>query len=322
MKNMKTLLASVVLTSAMAFQAHAATLKLAHALPTEHPVHKSLTWFAKEVTKETKIRVKVYPNGTLGDETNLLQMVQNGTIAFTKVSAAPLSTFAPDYNILSLPYLFKDKASYDKVLEGPIGDKILASSEKSGFIGLAFLDAGARSFYTDKPIKEPADLKGMKIRVQNSPISIDTMKALGATAVPLPYGELYSALQQGVVDGAENNIPSYYSSRHYEVKKFFSYDMHTMVPDVLVVSTSAWNSFTDEQKATIRNIAKETVEQQKNNWKAYVDKSLIDLKKQNVTFTDSDIPAFQEAVKPVYEKFKKENPDLADLLEEIQQAQQ
>ncbi|HBV77116.1 MULTISPECIES: TRAP transporter substrate-binding protein [Vibrio] len=321
MKNMKTLLASVVLTSAMTFQAQAATLKLAHALPTEHPVHKSLAWFADEVKKETKIRVKVYPNGTLGDETNLLQMVQNGTIAFTKVSAAPLSTFAADYNVLSLPYLFKDKASYDKVLEGPIGDKILASSEKSGFIGLAFLDAGARSFYTDKPIKEPSDLKGMKIRVQNSPISIDTMKALGATAVPLPYGELYSALQQGVVDGAENNIPSYYSSRHYEVKKFFSYDMHTMVPDVLVVSTATWNPLTDEQKATIRKIAKETVEQQKTNWKAYVDKSLIDLKKQNVTFTDSDIPAFQEAVKPVYEKFKKENPDLADLLEEIQQAQ-
>ncbi|MBD1577518.1 MULTISPECIES: TRAP transporter substrate-binding protein [Vibrio] len=321
MKNMKKLLMSVALVSAMAFQAQAATLKLAHALPTEHPVHKSLTWFAQQVKAETHIRVKVYPNGTLGDETNLLQMVQNGTIAFTKVSAAPLSTFAPDYNILSLPYLFKDKASYDKVLEGPIGDEILASSEKSGFIGLAFLDAGERSFYADKPIKEPSDLKGMKIRVQNSPISIDTMKALGATAVPLPYGELYSALQQGVVDGAENNIPSYYSSRHYEVKKYFSYDMHTMVPDVLVVSTTVWNNLTPDQQVAIRKVAKETVEQQKTNWNAYVDKSLTDLKAQKVNFVNSDIPAFQEAVKPVYEKFKKENPDLADMLNQIQDAQ-
>ncbi|MEA9391033.1 TRAP transporter substrate-binding protein [Acerihabitans sp. TG2] len=321
MKNMKKILVSVAFASAMAFQAQAETLKLAHALPTEHPVHKSLTWFADQVSKDPSIRVKVYPNGTLGDETNLLQMVQNGTIAFTKVSAAPLSTFAPDYNVLSLPYLFKDKASYDKVLEGPIGDEILASSEKSGFIGLAFLDAGARNFYASKAIKEPADLQGMKIRVQSSPISIDTMKALGATAVPLPYGELYSALQQGVVDGAENNIPSYYSSRHYEVKKFYSYDMHTMVPDVLVVSTAVWNKFTDQQKATIRKIAKETVEQQKTNWNAYVEKSLVNLKKQHVTFVDSDIPAFQEAVKPVYAKFRQENPGLSSLLDQIQNAQ-
>lgn len=321
MKNMKKLFLPVALVSAIAFQAQATTLKLAHALPTEHPVHKSLTWFAQHVKQEAKIRVKVYPNGTLGNETNLLQMVQNGTIAFTKVSAAPLSTFAPDYNILSLPYLFKDKASYDKVLEGPIGNEILASSEKSGFIGLAFLDAGARSFYTDKPIKEPIDLKGMKIRVQNSPISIDTMKALGATAVPLPYGELYSALQQGVVDGAENNIPSYYSSRHYEVKKFYSYDMHTMVPDVLVVSTAVWNKLTAEQQKAVRHVAKETVEQQKANWKAYVNKSLTDLKSQNVNFVNSDIPAFQKAVKPVYDKFKQENPDLAAVLTQIQDAQ-
>ncbi|MFV0576626.1 MAG: TRAP transporter substrate-binding protein [Vibrio sp.] len=322
MKFTKTLLASAVIVSALAGQAQAATLKLAHALPTEHPVHTSLAWFADHVSKEAKVRVKVYPNGTLGDETNLLQMVQNGTIAFTKVSAAPLSTFAPDYNVLSLPYLFKDKASYEKVLEGPIGDEILASSEKSGFIGLAFLDAGARSFYSKKPIKEPSDLKGMKIRVQSSPVTIDTMKALGATAVPLPYGELYSAMQQGVVDGAENNIPSYYSSRHFEVAPAFSYDMHTMVPDVLVVSTQTWNNLTPEQQTTIRKIAKESVEQQKVNWKNYVDESLVALKKANVTFTDSDIPAFQEAVKPVYEKFKKENPDLVDILGRIQAAQQ
>ncbi len=309
------------LISMVTLQVQASTLKLAHALPTEHPVHKSLTWFAQQVEAKTKLRIKMYPNGTLGDETNLLQMVQNGTIAFTKVSAAPLSTFAPDYNILSLPYLFKDKVSYNKILNGPIGDKILASSEKSGFIGLAFLDAGERSFYANKPIREPLDLNGMKIRVQNSPISIDTMKALGATAVPLPYGELYSALQQGVVDGAENNIPSYYSSRHYEVKKYYSYDMHTMVPDVLVVSTKIWNNLTQEQQATIRQVAKDTVQQQNINWNAYVEKSLTALKAHKVTFVNSDVSAFQDAVKPVYEKFKKENPDLVNMLNQIKNAQ-
>lgn len=320
-KMFKATLLTSILASTLTINVQAATLKLAHALPTEHPVHASLDWFAKELKKEANLRVKVYPNGTLGDETNLLQMVQNGTIAFTKVSAAPLTTFAPDYNVLALPYLFKDRASYDKVLEGPIGDEILASSKDSGFIGLAFLDAGARSFYTDKPIKEPSDLQGLKIRVQNSPISIDTMKALGATAVPLPYGELYSALQQGVVDGAENNIPSYYSSRHYEVEKFYSYDMHTMVPDVLVVSTATWDGLTEEQQKAIRKVAKETVEKQKVNWKNYVDSSLVELKKYNITFTNSDIPAFQKAVEPVYDKFRQENPELVSLLERIQAAQ-
>ncbi|HKM95408.1 MAG TPA: TRAP transporter substrate-binding protein [Buttiauxella sp.] len=297
----------------------AVNLKLAHELTTEHPVHSSLDWFSKQVRERTSdVRVKVYPNGQLGNETELLQMVQNGNIAFTKVSAAPLTAFAVDYKLLSLPYLFRDRTQYDKVMQGPIGDKILASSKDSGFIGLAFLDAGARSFYTSKPIKTPEDLKGMKIRVQNSSIAIDTIKALGATPVPLPYSELYSALQQGVVDGAENNIPSYYSARHFEVKNVYSYDKHTMVPDVLVVSTQVWNSLSEKDRTIIREVAKETVKVQDTNWNKYVEKSVQELQKNNVTFVESDIPKFQEAVKPVYEKFKTENPELVTLLDEIQ----
>ncbi|WP_456295343.1 TRAP transporter substrate-binding protein [Vibrio sp. AK197] len=318
MKKMNKLLLACAVSTMAAGNVYAATLKLAHALPTEHPVHASLDWFANQVKAKAKLRVKVYPNGTLGNETNLLQMVQNGTIAFTKVSAAPLTAFAPDYKLLSLPYLYKDRDQYNEVLEGPIGQEILESSHDSGFVGLAFLDAGARSFYTDKAIKTPEDLKGLKIRVQNSALAIDTIKALGATPVPLPYGELYSALQQGVVDGAENNIPSYFSSRHYEVKKVYSYDKHTMVPDVLVVSASVWDSLTDEQRSIIRDVAKETVKQQETNWKNYVDKSIKELKGYNVSFVDSDIAQFQEAVKPVYEKFRKENPDLVPMLDQIQ----
>ncbi|MFM2480677.1 TRAP transporter substrate-binding protein [Celerinatantimonas sp. YJH-8] len=322
MKTLHKLLLACAISSWLGGSASAATLKLAHALPTEHPVHASLTWFAQQVTKRAHLRVKVYPNGTLGNETGLLQMVQNGTIAFTKVSAAPLTAFSPDYKVLSLPYLYKDQKQYDQVLEGKIGQQILASSHDAGFVGLAFLDAGSRNFYTDKPIRTPADLKGLKIRVQNSAISIDTIKALGATPVPLPYGELYSALQQGVVDGAENNIPSYYSSRHYEVKKVFSYDRHTMVPDVLVVSASVWDGLTADQQKIIREVAKETVAVQRKNWNAYVDKSLKALKGYGVTFVNSDIPQFQAAVQSVYTKFRQENPDLVPLLDEIQHSEQ
>lgn len=321
MKTLNKLVLAFAVSALATLHVQAETLKLAHELPTEHPVHTSLAWFANQVQQRAHIRVKVYPNGTLGNETELLQMVQNGTVAFTKVSAAPLTSFAPDYKLLSLPYLYKNEAQYNHVLEGPIGQKILESSKDSGFIGLAFLDAGSRSFYTSKPIKTPDDLKGMKIRVQNSSVSIDTIKALGATPVPLPYGELYSAMQQGVVDGAENNIPSYFSSRHYEVEKVYSYDKHTMVPDVLVVSTSVWNGFTDEQRKIIREVAQETVKQQETNWANYVESSKKELLKNHITFVDSDISKFQAAVKPVYDKFRKENPDLVGMLNQIQQAQ-
>ncbi len=318
MKTMNKLLLACTVSTLLGSNVYAATLKLSHALPTEHPVHQSLEYFADQVKKEANLRVKVYPNGTLGDESEGLQMVQNGTVAFTKASAATLNTFTPDYKLLSLPYLYKDRAQYDAVLNGPIGEEILASSRDAGFIGLAFLDAGSRSFYTSKPIKTPDDLKGLKIRVQNSALSIDTIKALGGTPVPLPYGELYSAMQQGVVDGAENNVPSYYSSRHYEVKNVFSRDNHTMVPDVLVISTSVWDSLTDEQREGVRKAAKETVKVQEDNWAKYVEKATQDLKQHNVTFVESDIAKFQAAVQPVYDKFKTDNPDLVPLLDQIQ----
>ena len=318
MKRLNQLILTCAASALVAVNVQAATLKLAHELPTEHPVHASLAWFAQQVKQRAHLRVKVYPNGTLGNETGLLQMVQNGTIAFTKVSAAPLTSFAPDYKLLSLPYLYKSDTQYHQVLDGPIGEKILASSKDSGFLGLAFLDAGSRSFYTSKPIRTPDDLKGLKIRVQNSSVSIDTIKALGGTPVPLPYGELYSAMQQGVVDGAENNIPSYFSSRHYEVEKVYSYDKHTMVPDVLVVSTSVWDSLTDEQRKVIREVAKETVKQQETNWNNYVEKSKKALTANHITFVQSDISKFQAAVKPVYDKFRKENPSLVGMLDDIQ----
>lgn len=318
MKFKKLLLAGLI-AGMCSSAVYAKTIKLAHSLPTIHPVHQSLDWFAKTVSSaESNLRIKMYPNATLGDETALLQMVQSGTIGFTKVSAAPLASFSDVYKILSLPYLYRDTDHYNKVLNGPIGDKILASSRDQGFVGLAFLDAGARSFYTDKAIVVPEDLKGMKIRVQNSPLAIDLMKALGATPVPLPYGELYSALQQGVVDGAENNIPSYYSSRHFEVKKVYSYDRHTMVPDVLVVSVSVWDQFSPEEQATIRKVAKETVAVQTKNWNDYVLKARADLESQGITFVESDTAAFQKAAQPVYDKFKQENPQLVEMLTKIQ----
>lgn len=300
-------------------KSYAASLIVAHELPAGHPVSQSLDWFASEVSKRTGMDVKVFSDGKLGNETALLKALQDGSIAITKVGASLVTNYSDDYKVLALPYLFKDKAHYEKVLQGPIGEELLAETSDKGFIGLAFLDAGSRSFYTDKPIVKPADLKGMKIRVQNSALPKDMVSALGAIPIPIAYSELYSALQSGLVDGAENNIPSFFSSKHYEVKKYYSYDKHSTVPDVLVVSTKVWNSMPQGDQDEIRKIAMETVKVQEENWSKYVGSAIEKLKAAGVTFTESDIPAFQEAVKPVYEKFISEHPAQESLLKSIQQ---
>lgn len=317
-KQVSIISAATVLGLSLSSVSYAKTYKLAHSLPKNNPVHKSLSWFAKQVSKRAHLRVKVFANGVLGSEDSVIQMVQSGTVAFQKVSTGPLESFSKIYKILSLPYLYRDFDHYHHVLQGPIGDKILASSTGDGFVGLAFLDAGARSFYSNKAIRTPADLQGMKIRTQPSPMAIAAMKALGATPVPLAMSELYSALQQGVVDGAENSIPSYYSARQYEVANTYSYDMHTMIPDVLIVSQEFWNSLSKKKQRLLRKIARETVAQQTKNWDNYVQFSLKKLKAKNIKFVKSDIPQFQKAVQPLYDKFKDENPDLVPLLKEIQ----
>lgn len=303
------------------FNATAQTLKLAHAMPLAHPVAKTLAWFADEVTNRTNLRVKVYPNLTLGKEEATLQMVQNGTLAFTKVGGGLTATFSNQYKVLSLPYLYKTVEESKRILGGEIGDEILQSSEKDGFIGLAFLSSGSRSFYSNTKIEKPADLKGLKIRVMSSPIDIDTMKALGASPVPISSGEVYSALQQGVVDGAENDIPTYFSTRHNEVAKYYSSDKHTSVPNVLAVSTEIWKTLSAKNQKIIRQVAKESLAVQDKYWDEYVAMAKVKLVESGAEILHADIPAFQRRVKPVYDKFKKENPSLVSLLEKIQNAE-
>jgi len=314
----KKLLAVTLLSAAVCFNASARVLKLAHAMPLDHPVSKTLNWFAEQVNDRTKLHVKIYPSATLGKEATTLQMVQNGTLAFTKVAGGLISSYSDEYKVLALPYLYKDEADSKRVLRGPVGQSILESSKKDGFIGLAFLSSGSRNFYSNHKIQKPEDLKGLKIRVQNAPIDIETMKILGASPVPIAFSEIYSALQQGVVDGAENNLPSYFSLKHYEVAKYFTMDHHTMIPDILVVSTEVWESLSDKDKKTIRQISKEMLSIQDKNWDEYVAYGKEQLKKNHVQFIKADVPAFQEKVMPVYDTFKKQNPQLILLLEKLQ----
>jgi tripartite ATP-independent transporter DctP family solute receptor len=242
--------------------------------------------------------------------------VQNGALEITKASASPLETFSVDYKVFNLPFVFRDRDHFFRVLTSPVGESILASSKKRGFIGLAYYDSGARSFYAKKPIDTPDDLKGMKIRVQQSPTTIKMIQALGATPTPMAWSEVYSALQTGVVDGAENNVTALTNGRHGEVCKFYSETEHQIVPDVLVISTMRWDSLNQAHQNIIKQAAIDSFEYQKILWaefeKAEREKSLA----MGVKFNTPEKAAFVAKVKPMMDEERK-NSAIAQLLDAI-----
>ena len=235
MKNLKKALLAAAVTS-LAFSAQAAvTLKLSHNQSKEIPVHKAMEAFADKVKEYTngEVKIRIYPNAQLGTQRESVELVQSGGLALAKSNAAELEAFEPLYSVFNQPYIFKNQDHFYDVLTSDIGEEILNASKDKGFIGITYYDAGSRSFYAGKAIKTPDDLKGMKIRVQPSPTAVKMVELLGANPTPIAFGELYTALQQGVVDGAENNESALVDNRHGEVSKFYSYDRHTMIPDVL-----------------------------------------------------------------------------------------
>ncbi|MDO4642994.1 MAG: TRAP transporter substrate-binding protein [Cardiobacteriaceae bacterium] len=310
------------LIAGLALSSHATiTLKLSHNQNKTLPVHKAMQYFADKVEEYTHgdVKVRIYPNAQLGSQRESLELVQFGAISMAKSNAAELEAFEPLYGVLNLPYLFKDEKHYYDVLTGPIGEEILNASKDKGFIGITFYDAGSRSFYAGKPIRSPDDLKGMKIRVQPSPTAVKMVELLGASPTPIAFGELYTALQQGVVDGAENNESALVDNLHGEVAKYYSYDRHTMIPDVMVMSVHDWEKLTPEQQGIIKKAARESMMVQKQLWAENTAKVIQESKeKLGVTFiNDVDTAAFAEKVAPMYEQAKKASPQAADLIQRI-----
>ena len=255
----------------------ARVLKLAHGLDVSHPVHLAMVHMANRAAEisEGRLRIEIHPGGQLGEERELIEMLQIGSIAMTKVSASPLESFVPEMSVFSIPYLFRDQGHLWRVLDGEIGEGLLAAGVGYHLRGLGYYDAGPRSFYTtDTPVRRPADLAGLKIRVQKSITSTRMIQALGGSATPIDWGELYSALQQGVVDGAENNAPSFYLSRHYEVSRYYTLDDHTWVPDVLLVSTLVWDDLTPEERGWLREAAASSVQEQRRLWQEATEEAL------------------------------------------------
>ena len=283
------------------------TLKLAHSLDTGHSVHKSMVFMnerLKELSNGT-MDIEIYPSGQLGSERDTMELLQIGSLAITKVSTSPMEAFVPQMKVFSIPYVFRDEQHLWKVLNGDIGKELLLAGESVRLRGLAYYDAGSRSFYTrDKPVRTPKDLEGLKIRVQKSQTSMRMVEALGGSPTPISFGELYTALQQGVVDGAENNPPSFYLSKHYDVARYYTLDMHTSVPDILLMSGHIWNNLTSQQQNWLSEAARLSVPYQRQLWKTSSDAALKAVEAAGVTIIHPDKAAFKEAVKGMHASYQ------------------
>lgn len=310
---------SFLLTSSCRQANEQKVIKLAHGLDITHPVHEAMEYLAQRLEEKSdgKLTVEIYPNAQLGSERESLELLQIGSLGMTKVSASVMEGFAPNFKVFSLPYIFRNQQHYYNVLEGDIGRNLLTAGEKYWLRGLTYYDAGSRSFYTvNKPIRRPEDLKGMKIRVQASNTSINMVKSFGGSATPISWGELYTALQQGVVDGAENNHPSFYLSRHYEVAKYYSLNEHTIVPDILLISTVVWESLSPEEQQWLQEASDESAVVQRKLWNEAEQNALEKVKEAGVEIIIPDKEPFAKLVEPMYEGYRSE-AEVYALIQEI-----
>jgi tripartite ATP-independent transporter DctP family solute receptor len=294
-------------------------LKLAHGLDPSHPVHAAMVYMAEQCAEISggELSIEIYPSGQLGSEQQCVELLQIGSLAITKVSAAVMESFTEEFKVLGLPYVFRSREHSFKVLDGEIGDELLLSTEPFWIRGLCFYDAGSRSFYTiDQPVEHPDDLKGLKIRVMKSITAMEMVKAQGGSPTPISWGELYTALQSGVVDGAENNPPSFYTSHHYEVCKFYSLNEHTMVPDVVIVSQKVWEKLTEQEKEWLQEAADRSVVVQRKLWAESEKESLVKVQEAGVTITYPEKEPFAEKVTELLESYR-DNELIYDLITRI-----
>ncbi len=295
-------------------------IKLAHGLDMSHPVHKAMEFMAQDLETRSSgtMAIQIYPNQQLGTERQALELLQIGSLDMTKVSAAVMENFSPNMKVFGLPFLFRNRAHTFSVLDGAIGKELLDGGQKYWLKGLGYYDSGSRSFYTkERPVESPEDLKGLKIRVMESITAMNMVNSLGGSPTPISWGELYTSLQQGVVDGAENNPPSFYLSRHYEVCKFYSLDEHTSVPDVLIMGTHFWNDLNEEQQKWVQESVNLSIEYQRELWAKAEQDALDAVKKAGVTVINPDKSKFQKKVVGMYEGYKDES-EIYNLIKRIQ----
>jgi tripartite ATP-independent transporter DctP family solute receptor len=321
--SLRTLILALLLSGAMlggcARQDDVIVLKLAHVLDPNHSVHQGMEHMAERLDyySEGTMRIDIYPSGQLGAERELVELVQIGSLAMTKVSAAPLEAFVPSMQVFSIPYVFRGRDHVFKVLDSEIGKELLDSLQVARLKGMGYYDSGSRSFYmVDKPVETPDDVVGQKIRVMKSQTAVKMIAAMGGAATPIAWGELYTALQQGVVDGAENNPPSFYLSGHYEVSKYYALNEHTSVPDMLLMSEHIWDSLTEQQQVWLQDAVDDSVAHQRELWRISTEEALAAVQEAGVIVTYPDKQPFMESVEEM--KASYDGTDIGRLIRAIE----
>ncbi|PSL41565.1 tripartite ATP-independent transporter DctP family solute receptor [Planomicrobium soli] len=316
------MLAGCATSNAAGEDGHSTTLRIAHSLAEDHPIHQSITQFADLAhdNSDGAIGFEVYPNGQLGQERGTIEMVKSGLIDMAKVSASGLESFSSSYSIFSLPYVFQSKEHYYEVMNNSEAvQEIFQSTRDDGFIVINWYDGGQRSIYTaDKKVESPADMNGMKIRVQESPTSIAMIKAMGGAPTPMSFGEVYTSLQQGVIDGAESNETALTNSKHGEVSKAYTYTEHQYVPDLLIISTNTWDSLSTEQQQALKDAAAISSESHIDVWAEAIDQAILEAKEMGVAFYEIDKQPFIDAARPLHESYQSQNADYERYFKDFQ----
>lgn len=312
---------SIALLSAMPALAAETTLRLAHNLSQDHVLAKTFEKFASEVDElsEGSMEIRIYPNGQMGETRDVMAMMQQGAMDMTKGFYGELQAFEPSYFIFGVPYLFESDEHLERVLESDVVEQINEASRTKGFFNLAGYPSGTRSFYANKAINTPEDLQGMNIRVLSTPISNRTMELMGASPVPIPFGETYTALQQGVLDGAENNLTTFVSTRQFEVAKIFSEDSHTVVVDFLTISTLSWDGLTTEEQEILQQAAAVSVDYEKQLYQEDLARARETVLAAGNEIVEVDTAPFKQAVQPLIDELMAD-PQQAALIEAVRAA--
>ncbi|MBJ3777437.1 TRAP transporter substrate-binding protein [Acuticoccus mangrovi] len=293
--------------------------------PPEYPVSTGMEYFAEQLKERSngELTAKVFHSGVLGDQPDAIEQVREGALDWAVFNFGPLGAIAPEVNITSLPFIFKDVPSMHKVMDGPVGEEMADGLRKIGLEPLGYFDSGARSFYhREKLIHSPSDITGQKFRVMGNELYVDMIAQLGGNATPMPYADVFQALQTGVIDGAENNYPSYESSGHYEAAKFYSNSQHLILPECLCINKDLFDSLSAEQQALLKEIGREAAELQRDEWAKREEVSKAKVLASGVEIIEiEDKAAFQQLMQPVYDKFLADNPDMAPLIEKVKAAQ-
>jgi tripartite ATP-independent transporter DctP family solute receptor len=276
--------------------------------PLGYPTVEAIVRMGKKLEAQTngRLSIQMYPSMQLGGEKEMIEQAQVGALQIARISVGPMGPIVDELNVFNLPFVFKDEAQMRKVIDGPIGKEMLdkiTSSPQSRLVALGWMDAGTRNVYAKIPVKKPADLKGQKIRMMGNPIFVDTMNAMGGNGISMGFNELYSALQTGVVDGAENNPPTYYTQKHYEIDKVYNLTGHLIIPEIFVFSKRSWDTLSKEDQALIMKLSREAQLEQRELWDKMVGESVAKLKAAGVQFVEVDKDAFYNATQPVRDKY-------------------